>query len=51
MISDSVVQQIDNKYQHLNPLLNERSRRLWAATEADALGYGGASLLYTERLD
>jgi hypothetical protein len=25
--------------------LNERSRRLWAATEANALGYGGVSLV------
>ena len=25
--------------------LNERSRRLWAAAEAEALGYGGASLV------
>jgi Rhodopirellula transposase DDE domain len=41
MIPDSVVKQVEIKYQHLNPLLNERSRRLWAATEASALGYGG----------
>jgi transposase len=41
MISDSVVQQIEEKYHHLSPHLNERSRRLWAATEASALGYGG----------
>lgn len=41
MISDFVVKQIENKYNHLCPLLNERSRRLWAATEASALGYGG----------
>lgn len=41
MISDTVVQQIEEKYHHLSPYLNERSRRLWAATEALALGYGG----------
>jgi transposase len=41
MIPDSVVKQIEIKYKHLNPFLNERSRRLWAATEASALGYGG----------
>lgn len=46
MISDAVVKQIENKYQHLSPLLNERSRRLWAATEADALGYGGILALH-----
>ncbi len=41
MIPDSVVKQIEIKYKHLNPFLNERTRRLWAATEASALGYGG----------
>jgi transposase len=35
------VEQIENKYSHLEPFLNERSRRLWAAAEASALGYGG----------
>ncbi len=30
----------------LGPSLNERSRRLWAAAEAQALGYGGASLVW-----
>jgi hypothetical protein len=46
MIPESVVKQIENKYQHLSPLLNERSRRLWAATEAEALGYGGILALH-----
>lgn len=46
MIPDSVVRQIENKYQPLSPLLNERSRRLWAATEAEALGYGGILALH-----
>lgn len=41
MISDPVVEQIETKYSHLTPFLNERTRRLWAATEALALGYGG----------
>lgn len=41
MIPDLVVEQIELKYSHLEPLLNERTRRLWAATEAAALGYGG----------
>jgi hypothetical protein len=46
MISDSVVQQIETKYNHLSPFLNERSRRLWAASEAEALGYGGVIALH-----
>jgi hypothetical protein len=33
--------QLRAKYERLGPLLNERQRRLWAATEALALGRGG----------
>lgn len=33
------------KFAALEPLLDERMRRLWAATEAKALGYGGQSLM------
>jgi transposase len=33
------------KYAALAPVLNERSRRLWAAAEARALGQGGQTLL------
>jgi Rhodopirellula transposase DDE domain len=41
MIPDSLIQQVETKYRQLEAFLNERSRRLWAATEAAALGYGG----------
>lgn len=41
MVPALVVEQIEIKYGHLEAFLNERSRRLWAATEASALGYGG----------
>lgn len=33
------------KYQTLQPILNERSRRLWAGTEALALGRGGVAMV------
>ena len=33
------------KYKGLSPVLTERSRRLWAATEAKALGRGGVALV------
>lgn len=33
------------KYQSLAPVLTERSRRLWAATEARALGHGGIAVV------
>lgn len=33
------------KYAVIAPLLNERTRRLWAATESRAIGYGGDALV------
>ena len=33
------------KYRALEPALTERTRRLWAATEARALGHGGIALV------
>lgn len=36
---------IRSKYQALSEVLNERSRRLWAATEAAALGRGGIAIV------
>ena len=35
------VQAIKTKYTSLEPVLDERARRLWAATEARAVGWGG----------
>ncbi|MBZ0232548.1 MAG: hypothetical protein K8M05_09490 [Deltaproteobacteria bacterium] len=29
------------KWRLLKPTMDERARRLWAGTEADAIGYGG----------
>ena len=34
---------IAEKYEALCGVMDERMRRLWAATEARALGYGGVS--------
>jgi hypothetical protein len=36
---------IRKKYRTLSPAMNERGRRLWAATEAMALGRGGIALV------
>ena len=36
---------IRGKYRHLDALLNERTRRRWAATESQALGRGGVTLV------
>ena len=37
----SVLETLRTKYALLKPALNERARRLWAASEAMALGHGG----------
>ncbi len=42
--SDEVAR-IQQKYTQLQPVLNERTRRLWAAAEADSLGHGGITLV------
>jgi len=35
------VARVRRKYEMLNSMLSERTRRLWAATEAEAIGWGG----------
>jgi Rhodopirellula transposase DDE domain len=44
--SAEAIQELKNKYQAMAPFLNERSRRIWAATEAKAIGKGGRTLLF-----
>jgi hypothetical protein len=36
---------VRKKYESLGPRLDEYTRRIWAATEAESLGYGGISLV------
>lgn len=43
--SDELEAMIISKYAVVAPVLNERARRLWAATESRALGYGGDALV------
>src|SRR2546427_10693355 len=45
MTREEQVELVRHKYAALAPLLNERTRRCWAATEARALGDGGISLV------
>jgi transposase len=40
-MKDECLQAIRKKYQALQPYLTEKGRRIWAATEASALGRGG----------
>ena len=43
MISHTQEQAIKAKYEALKPELDERARRVWAATEARSLGHGGVA--------
>ena len=43
---DVQVSQIYEKYQLIRPHLNERNRRLWAATESAAIGHGGMTVVH-----
>jgi hypothetical protein len=43
MFDVEVLEAIQSKYETFLPYLNERTRRVWAAMEARALGYGGMS--------
>jgi len=45
MSDDDIVEKIRKKYERLSGVLDERSRRVWASVEAEALGYGGQSLV------
>src|SRR5271170_6773687 len=47
MISNDTIDAIREKYEALRDDLDERARRLWAAAEANALGYGGLKAVAT----
>jgi len=43
MINKDVINKLKNKYELISNHLNERSRRIWAASEAKLLGHGGVA--------
>ena len=45
MSDDDIIEKIRKKYERLSGVLDERSRRVWASAEAEALGYGGQSIV------
>jgi hypothetical protein len=45
-ISSDLYAAIEKKYQAIAPHLNEHSRRIWAASEAHALGHGGKKIIH-----
>jgi hypothetical protein len=36
---------VKKKYESIREWLNEKSRRIWSASEAEALGYGGLTIV------
>ncbi|MGB0880993.1 MAG: ISAzo13 family transposase, partial [Polaribacter sp.] len=42
----NIAEKIKEKYIKLRPELDERSRRIWAATEALSLGHGGIAIVH-----
>ncbi len=47
MANSALISTVRQKYEALAPLLHEKARRCWAASEALALGRGGISLVAT----
>jgi len=43
MPDKQTVKSIRDKYDSLSPYLNEKTRRIWAAIEAQSLGWGGVT--------
>lgn len=42
----AITQSVERKYKILGKSLDERGRRIWAAAEANEIGYGGLSIVY-----
>lgn len=47
MANAKAIQSITSKFESLKSILNERARRLWAASEARELGWGGIAVVQT----
>ena len=45
MRNEDIVEKVRQKFERLSEVLDERGRRVWAAVEAEALGYGGQSIV------
>jgi len=42
---NDIIEDIRNRFNQIQPFLNERAVRMWCATEAKALGYGGKAIV------
>jgi hypothetical protein len=45
MDKEDIVNKVRRKFERLSGVLDERGRRVWAAAEAEAIGYGGQSIV------
>lgn len=45
MDKEDTINKVRRKFERLSGVLDERSRRVWAAAEAEAIGYGGQSIV------
>ena len=45
MHKEDIINKVRRKFERLSGVLDERGRRVWAAVEAEALGYGGQSIV------
>ena len=45
MHNEDMIETVRKKFERLAGVLDERGRRVWAAVEAEALGYGGQSIV------
>ncbi len=43
--SSQLITEVQTKYKNLRPYLNEKSSRIWAATESEAIGWGGIKIV------
>jgi hypothetical protein len=46
---EAVVETLRRKWDAMQNHLDERGRRVWAASEAEALGHGGVTIVYSDR--
>ena len=44
-MDEKIIKTVQTKYSALKPYLNEQSKRLWAASEAKAIGHGGKTIV------
>lgn len=45
MVKEELIESIAEKFKIIGPLLNKKSRRVWAATEAHTIGRGGPMIV------